>query len=709
MISGFDSDLAILLLALAILFSAFVGWWTYSGNTKLPPPARWAAVSLRALALLLLLVLLFNPVYEFTDEREHRQEIAVMLDNSRSVTIEKGSWQGEADFRRVTEALRLSDTSAVRYRTFGFDADLFESTPAELSLTGSVTDINRSLNSLNQVSGNMDALILLTDGIFNRGLDPTRAAERLGVPVFTIAIGDTTQLRDVLVRNVIYNSSAFVNSTGLIRAEILNDGFPDRSIEVQLFRGNRLAEVQTIQTTESRSVHQIDFEVEFDEEGTERFRVVVPELEGEWTAANNAYTFTVDVQDDQLRILHIAFEVHPDVGALRQLLVTDESIRPVYMTWTGGSNFVGGNDGLLPATADTLDLLILHGFPHTQLPPQLRGQVMALAAQTNVLFMTLPGTDFENLTAATENLAPIRRQGSTPVGTITSSVNSAEQDHPIFDFQLPLNLSRGPELRGPIRNYSSAGSARDLLLTNFRNEPTGAPMLSIQQVGNNRVAMVNAWNWFRWQQSPAAEYRNFRTEFKNNLIKWASTGVSDGLLEFAPSRNSFDEGEAITFRASVLTETGLPDNEASVQVQLRSEQTAQQEYIMRGIGSGRFRLETRPLPAGTYLYEATALRGTRELDQVRGSFTVNESILELTDTIRRDELLRFIAESTGGAFVTHEEAAQLPQLLRDKGFGTFRTETFTVAKRAHHSLWWFLLVILLVGCEWTIRKVYSMA
>ncbi|AXJ00887.1 hypothetical protein CYPRO_1636 [Cyclonatronum proteinivorum] len=707
MISGFDSDLAILLLALAILFSAAAGWWTYSGNTQLPAGARWTATTLRASALFLLLLLLFNPVYEFTDEREHKQEIAVMLDNSRSVTIEKGDWQGEENFWQVVDQLGLADTSTIRFNTFGFDADLFESDPQELPLTGSVTDINRSLNSLNQASGEMDALILVTDGIFNRGLDPTRAAERLDVPVFTVAIGDTSQVRDVLVRNVIYNSTAFVNATGLIRAEVLNDGFPDRSIEVRLFRNNQLAEVQTIQTTEARSAHQVDFEVDFDEEGTERFRIEIPELEGEWTAANNSYAFTVDVQDDQLRILHLAFEVHPDVGALRQLLVTDESIQSSYMTWTGGSGFVGGS-GALPANADTLDLIILHGFPHRQLPNSLREKVMSLASQTNVLFFTLPGTDLENMTAATNNLAPIRRQGNTPIGTISPSVNPAEQDHPIFDFQLPLNLTRGPELRGPVRNYNSAAAARDLLLTNFRNDTTGAPLLSIQQLGNYRVGMVNAWNWFRWQQSTQSEYRDFRAELKNNLIKWASTGVSEGLLEFAPSRNSFDEGEAITFRAAVVTETGLPDNEASVQVSLSSDQIETQSFIMRSIGSGRFRLETRPLPAGTYTYEATALRGTRELDQVQGSFTVNESILELTDTIRRDELLRFIAESTGGAFVTHEQAAQIPNLLRDKGFGTFRTETFTVATRAHHSYWWFLLVILLIGCEWTIRKIYTM-
>lgn len=706
MITGFESDLAILLLALAVIFSIFVGWWTYSGNTKLPGTARWVNVGLRSLAVFILLLLLFNPVYEYEDSRTLKNDVAVVLDNTRSVTIEKGDWQGEESMRAVVDGLNLDDTTSTRYRVFGFDSDLFRTTPDSLPLDGSVTDINRSLTTLHQSGSTPDAIILVTDGIFNRGLDPTRAAERIGAPVFTIAVGDTSAVRDVLVRNVFYNSTAFTNSTGAIRAEILNDGFPDRSIEVQLFRNDVLEDVKTIQTTGQRSVHNAEFEVDFTEEGTERFRVEIPKLGDEWTTANNSYSFAIDVQDDQIRILHVAFEIHPDVSSLRHLLATDESILADYRTWSGGDRFLGGS---VPQSADTLDLVIFHGFPHRQMDSGLRSSLAQFASGTNLLLLTLPGTDLDNLQNDLQNIAPIRQRAASPVGNILPLLNDAEREHAVFDFDIPGNLNRGPELRGPVRNYASASIARDLLMTSHRNENTGIPMLSVQQLGNNRVSQLNAWQWHRWQQSTAQEYREFYRNLKNNLVKWTSTGVSDGLLEFSPTRSSFDEGEAITFRASVQTETGQPDNEARVSVTISGDEFDSQDFVMRSLGSGRFRLETRPLAAGTYQYEAIAQRGSTEIDRQSGSFSINESILEFTDTIRRDELLRFIAETTDGAFFTFEQLDDLREELRSRGFDEFRTEAFTSARRAHHSAWWFLVVILLVGVEWTVRKIYNIA
>ena len=706
MITGFESDLAILLLAFALIFSAFIGWWTYSGNKRLPEGVRWLNISLRSLAIFILLLLLFNPVYEFEDSRTLKNDIAVLIDNSRSTTIEKGEWKGEESMRDVIRELNLSDTTSTRYRVYGFDSDIFRTTPDSLPLDGSITDINRSLNSLHQAGSTPDAIILVTDGIFNRGLDPTRAAERIGAPFFTVAVGDTTAVRDVLVRNVFYNSTAFTNTTGSLRAEILNDGFPDRSIEVQLYRNNELAAVQTIQTTQDRSVHNVEFEVDFTEEGTERFRVEIPELGEEWTTSNNAYSFTIDVLDDQVRILHLAFEIHPDVSSLRNLLATDESILAEFRTWTGGDRFIGGST---PASADTLDLIIFHGFPHRQMDAGLRSNLAELAVETNLLLLTLPGTDLDNLQSDLQNTAPIRQRAASPVGVILPELNAAESEHAIFDFEVPGNLNRGPELRGPVRNYASASLARDLIFTNHRNETTDVPMLSVQQLGNNRVSQLNAWQWHRWQQSTSSEHREFYRNLMNNLVKWTSTGVSDGLLEFSPSRSSFDEGEAITFRASVQTETGQPDNEARVSVQISGEEFDTQDFVMRSLGSGRFRLETRPLPAGTYRYEAVAQRGSTEIDRQNGSFTVNESIVEFMDTMRRDELLRFIAETTDGAFFTSDQTDLLRIELQSRGFDEFRTETFTSARRAHHSGWWFLAVILIVGVEWSIRKVYDVA
>ncbi|MCH8566968.1 MAG: VWA domain-containing protein [Balneolales bacterium] len=708
MITGFESDYTILLVAAAILFSAFIGWWTYSGNKRLSGTTRWLVTSLRTLALIILFFLLFNPVFEFSDSRTIRNNIAILIDNTRSVTIEKGSWQGEQSMRELLANMDLTDTSATRYHLFGFDGTLYEmQQQEEFRFDGSVTDINNAINQLSQQSTGFDAVVLVTDGIFNRGLDPSRSAERLGAPFFTVAVGDTSRVRDVLVRDVIYNPNAFVNSSADIEAEIVNEGFANRSIEVQLIREGQIEEVKTIQTTEERSVHNVSFSVNFTEEGTESFRVQIPELEDEWNVANNRFSFSIDVQDVQLRIIHVAFEIHPDAGVLRNLLATDEGIIPGFRNWIGGSNFTGG-EPLTIAAADTLDLLILHGFPHQTTPESVRQEIAEIALQTNVMLLSLPGTDIEALERLLQNSTPMRKTAQSPVGSVLPLINRQEQDHPIFDFDRDSAL-RGPELRGPARNISSASTARELLRTQFRNDDTGSSMLSVQQMGNTRISQVSSWQWHRWQQSPDESNRSYYRNLFDNIIKWTAAGVTDGLLNFSPTRNSFNEGEPITFRAIVQTETGLPDNEARVSVEITGDDTETGNLLMRNLGNGRFSLESRALPPGSYQYRATAFRGTTEIEQVTGSFTVNESIIEFLDTIRRDALLQFIAENTEGRFFTHEEISDLKPEFRNRGLLERRTEFFTTTKRAHHSPWWFLLVILLVSAEWGVRKWHDMA
>lgn len=711
MITGFDSDIAILLLAAAVIASFGVSWWTYSGNTRLPGGVRGALIGVRALALIILAVLLFDPVYEYEEERRIKRNIAVLLDNTQSMTIEKGEWDGEASYRETVEALNLTDTTDVRYSIYGFDGDIFRTRPDSLPLDGGVTDLNQAFTQLYQQDASPDAIILLSDGIFNRGLNPTRAAERFGRPVFTIAAGDTSSVQDVLVRNVFYNPTAYTNSSGQIRAEILNDGFPDRSIEVQLYRDDVLAEVQTIQTSSERSVHDLEFEVDFEEEGSERFRVEIPEIEGEWTAANNTYSFTIDVEDDQLRVLHLAFEIHPDVRALRNLMATDESIMARHQNWLGRRGFSGGE---LTARPDTLDLVVLHGYPHRSMSASLSQEVYEVARESNLLLLSLPGTDLDEQATALENTNPIRQRADSPSGDIRVQISEAQQNHPVLEIDAPADLSRAPTLRGPVRNFTAVGGANSLLEVQHRGEATGASMMAVQQLGNNRIAQVNAHRWYLWRQSTRAAERQFYKELFNNLVKWTGAGVSENLLEFAPTRSSFDEGEPISFRGSLRSETGQPQTDGRISVRLSREgegadSFTPRDFVMQHIGGGRYAVETSVLPAGTYRYEAVATRNSEEIDRQTGSFSVNESVLEFTDTVRRDALLRFIAESTDGSFMDFSEAGQLQQELDSRGLLEDRRELFDNARRAHHSYWWFLLVFALVGAEWATRKYYDMA
>lgn len=703
MISGFETDISILIVAFSIIATFGFSWLMYRNESRLPSTIKNIAVSLRALALLLLILLLFNPGISSTKTNFIRNHIAVLIDNSRSMTIEKGDWNGEVSLQELIYNLTLSDTSNVRYSTFGFDRELFRSKVDSLSLDGSVTDINRAIQQFAQLPESYDAVIMVTDGIFNRGLDPTAAALRTGLPFFTIATGDTTRMRDLLVRNVFYNPVAFTQSSVPIRIEVLNQGFPGRSLDVQLFVDNQLIETKSVSTTAERSIHTLEFEATFTTEGTKSLRIQIPPLDGEWTEVNNRYNFTIDVRDDQIRILHLAFEVHPDVGALRHLLATDESIILHNRTWVSQNRFIGG---ALPANADTLDLVILHGFPHPNLPSEVQNQISRLVSRANMMVIGLPDTQHNRIAESLSNLTPLRSAGSNNVGGVLPLLNTLEADHTILDFDIPA-LSRAPELSGVIRNMVSSTQSRVLFNNSFRGSDTGVPMVVISETGNQRITQVNAWNWFRWSQSTLPEISAFYGEFFNNLVKWTSADPDDAILTINTTRNSYDEGEPVVFRANVRTEAGQPDTDARVELTIISQDGERNIFAMRHIGEGRFTLDTGVLPAGMYRYEASSFRGNTRTSDQTGSFVITESILELMDTVRRDALLQFIAEESGGAFFVFDTLDEFQAILVNRGLLDRRSEIFSTTQRVIHHYWWFLAVILLLTGEWIIRKKYD--
>jgi len=77
-----------------------------------------------------------------------------------------------------------------------------------------LTDMGQALREVyDRFSGpDLGAVIIDGDGIQNRGRDPRLDAARLGVPVFTIALGDTTVRPDLVLKAVEHNRICFLGN-----------------------------------------------------------------------------------------------------------------------------------------------------------------------------------------------------------------------------------------------------------------------------------------------------------------------------------------------------------------------------------------------------------------------------------------------------------------------------------------------------------------
>lgn len=699
---GFATSIHWLLIALLFVLCIVLALYTYKSSDGLKNWQRYSLISLRSSVFIILLLVLLNPQFLIERTDQIRSQIAVIFDHSESVTIEKGEYEGMKSYNEVFYALNLEDSTDVRFNTYAFDRTLFEAFPDTLAFDGSGTNISMALRQFLEEQNDEQAVIFISDGIFNVGRDPAWQASRFPIPIYTIAIGDTSRLQDIIVQDVIHNEVGYTNTRSPITATIVNDGLPGRQVNVQLRQSGNIIDEKNFTSQDDRAVQEIRFEVELEEEGLQQYEIYVPEVEGEWTTANNSQSFTIEVLDDRVNIMLLSFEIHPDIRALRSLLREDESIALDYRTWLGNDRFVEGD---FPSEADSLNLIILHGFPQSNIPSEIQDQVASYTSGIPLLWLASPKTDFR-LVQNQVSVSPFTAGRGTDLFDMRIFSPEGTASHPIME--LPeMDLRNTPTLNGPIRNINADSDATILLRANYRGTETDTPVLLTRTTGNVRSSFLTAFGWYQWYLT-GGDTRNYTEELFNNIVKWTSTSDDESLLRVRPARNVFQESENVIINAFLRNESGAEEDGATLDVSLTGEDIGERQFTMANQGLGQYRLQVGNLSRGNYNFDVTARKDGRVIDERSGAFSIGSTNLEFINTIRNDELLRYMADESGGVFFEWQSADQVLAKLQEDGHFEQQTVATTREIRGYQHPVWFILMLLLLTGEWIIRKIASL-
>jgi hypothetical protein len=164
---------------------------------------------------------------------------------------------------------------------------------AGVELTGSRTALGDALLALTNRAP--AAAILASDGQHNSGISPAWAAAMLGVPVFTVAVGDAPPPRDVSIARLDTSDLVFSGETAIANATIVAHGYEQRAFALSLRQDNR-----TLLTT---NVSPGDISLHFQAERTGIYTLRIELLPGEATVENNAREFAVTVVPQKIRVV----------------------------------------------------------------------------------------------------------------------------------------------------------------------------------------------------------------------------------------------------------------------------------------------------------------------------------------------------------------------------------------------------------------------
>lgn len=682
-----------------IAFCLFIGifalsWYSYKGFSSISFQYRILLSTLRASALSIILLLIMNPFFFSSSERETLPKIAVFFDNSESTTIQKGVYNGLESYEDVIVDLNFQNRNGLAMDFFSFGTNVNKSEISELSYSEPDTDLNSLVSFITEKQEEYTGSIILSDGIITLGKNPIFDLGDINIPLYTIGLGDSSRIKDISISGISTNTIGYTNTSQIVEINVSQNGFIGNEIEVKISQDDSLLESQRILFDTDSQQKTLQFEIDLTESGLQQFQISTDVLEEESIEENNVSDFNIDVLESRVRIMHLAFSIHPDVKALRSILLSDINNEVNQITFIGNNRKIqnfSNND------IQEYDLFIIHGNPT---PSQLQ-QLDFNLENTPTLFAQLPPL---NSMLHDFGLIQINSIQSYPVSLFP---NLSSSEHPILE--LPdVNLDRINTFQSVIRASSSEADAISLFNSSYQGVKTNSPIISILERGNTRRAHIMGWDWYKLVQSNNEQEKELSSTLLRNLINWTSSNPDNRRLKITPSKREFRISEQPMINATLLNESGNPENDAIIEIKLLDSNQQSRTFNMSSKGNGNYSLLLPRSAAGKYSISATAKKGTRTLETRDSEFIVSASGAELVNIIQNEELLRAFATLTGGSYFNFQNASNLWEQINVDNIMTIKTEFIEEYIFPIHAYWWFLLVLILLGTEWVLRKYFAL-
>ncbi len=279
---------------------------------------------------------------------------------------------------------------------------------------------------------NIRAIVLLTDGRYNAGLNPSYDAEKLGLPVFTVGFGDSVEPKDLAAGQLFTNEIAYVGSEQPVQIRTRSSGYENGVAQITLRDDNGVVGREEIRLLPGVNEYISNFTWKPQTEGTSRLTASIEGGEGqELTLKNNRKTALVRVRSNKRRYVIISGSPNPDFAFLKRHLSTDPEIDVVTYVQRDGSTFLEG-----PLTAQSFkdaETVLLVDYPTKESKAETVDLIGESVRNRNLPLMVVlgSGSDFDKLRRI-ENLLPVKiGQARKNEMQVFTEISPAGQENPI--------------------------------------------------------------------------------------------------------------------------------------------------------------------------------------------------------------------------------------------------------------------------------------
>lgn len=663
--------LFIVLAFLVALGVSLIHYYKRKENSRL----RMLLTFLRFVTIFSGLLLLINPEFSEHTYTLEKPNLIVMVDGSSSITHLNQENEVAGILRQIQESDEINERFQLGVYSFAETLKRFDS----LSFSGARTNISKSLNEIRQAFANStNAVALITDGnqTFGEDYEFVKLGDR--TTVNAVVVGDTTAYRDIRIGQVNNNRYAFLKNQFPMEARIIYSGDTDVESLLRVYMNGETVYRESLSFGESERSITVPFFLNATSTGIKTIQIEVSPLENERNTVNNRQQVTIEVIDEKTIVGIVSSFRHPDLGALKSAIESNEQREVVFLT-----------PGAEEERLNEIDVFILYQ-PNTQFASLHQwlgnrgGGVFTIAG---------PETDWNYLNRMVNG---VQNDDFGQAEEISAYKN---EGFGLFDIS-KFNMEGFPPLEGNLGELQFTATPEVLAYQRIKGVNLDIPLFFILEEGNKNAFLMgaNLWKWRLQSYRNEQNFANFDETIGRLIFLLSSSDKKERLqLDY---QNTYENASEAVIKASFFDKTFAFDKDANLMLKIQGKEGAIRTVPML-LNGNQFQTDLSDLEQGDYSF---TVQETQERISKSGQFRILDFDLE-KQLMRADDdkLARMASNNKGKLYFPNETDALISDLMGADQFLPIQKSTENVVSLIDFRAV-LAIMALALALEWIIRK-----
>ncbi len=632
---------------------------------------------LRFLSIFSILLLLINPKFEQVRLVVKKPNLVIAIDNSSSIKHLNQDVQIINLVERLSNNKDLNDKFNIDLYTFGESFKASDST----TFSENQTNINSAFKQLSQIYRETTApTLIVSDGNQTYGNDYQFATSTYKQSIYPVIAGDTVTYTDLKIQQLNVNKYAYLKNRFPVETILVYNGNNAINSRFIVTRGNTTVYSESISLSKQDNSKVINFTLPANGVGVGSYKATIVPIDNEKNKINNSKNFAVEVIDQKTKIAIVSDFSHPDLGAFKKSIESNEQRSVVFF-----------NSKEIISQVNDFQLIIInqpnYKFKNLfeALEKENKNHFTVIGTKTDLNFLNNNKPGFLNeITNQTESYQAELNTSYTPF--IVDNID--------FGSFPPLNSNYG--------QVSFVIPFESILNKSINGISTNEPLLVTYETNGRREGVLFGENIWQWRAQSYLNNKSFNQfdDFIGKLVQYLASNKTKNRLNV--HYESFYNGSGrIIIKAEFFDKNYVFDTRETLNISVTDNISKENKTFPLILKNNNFQVDLSSLPPSEYSF---TVRATNENIAKSGSFQILEYNVEQQFLNANVTKLQQLATNSGGKsyFIDNTEGL-VNDLVNDNRFVSIQKSDKNIIPLID---WKYLLIIiaLSLGLEWFIRK-----